>query len=196
MSRQFLMNLGAGVSWLAPYTFSEPSVDLAIVSLDSRDRQFTEELLARGYLPVTLEDISDGPSEEGVEVFTVGYPVATATLGELNLSPSIRQWSSAFYSVPTFAFGRVSMLHESLDYFWCDMSVYPGNSGGPVIERDRLVGVVSEQAAIEAAVSNQSGAELPLTVGVRIPVAKTIKGKHLRPLIEGQLLKDGEHGPG
>jgi len=180
---------------LAPFTFSEPTVDLATVSLDARDHQFTEELLARGYVPVMLEDIGDGPSKEGCEVFTVGYPLATATLGSLNLSPSVLQWSSAFFSVPTFAFGRVSMLHEALDYFWCDMSVYPGNSGGPVIEGDRLVGVVSEQASIEAEVSDQGGIELPLDVNVRIPFAKVIKGKHLRPLIERQLLKDGERHP-
>ncbi len=188
---RFLMNLGAGVSWLAPYTFSEPDVDLAVVSLDSRDRPFTDELLARGYLPVTLEDIGDGPSEEGAEVLTVGYPLATAALGELNLAPAIRHWSSAFYSLPTFAFGRVSMLHAGLNYFWCDVSVYPGNSGGPVIERDRVVGVVSEQAAIEATVSDQDGAELPLAASIRIPFAKAIKAEHIRPVIEQQLAKDG-----
>ncbi len=38
------------------------------------------------------------------------------------------------------------MVHGSLPYFWADMSTYPGNSGGPVIANDRLIGIVSHQA--------------------------------------------------
>jgi hypothetical protein len=188
--REFLMNLEAGVPWLAPYTFSEPALDLAIVSLDSRNRKFTAELLAQGYSPIAMEDIADEPTEEGTEVFTVGYPSATATLGQLNLSGLMQHWASASFSTPTFAFGRVSMLHEKLEYFWCDMSVYPGNSGGPVVERDRLVGIISNQAWIEGQVLDQGGSELPLVAELRIPFAQTIKARHLRPLIAEQLEKD------
>lgn len=188
--REFLMNLEAGVSWLAPYTFSDPVLDLAIVSLDSRNRKFTAELLAQGYSPIAMEDIADEPTEEGTEVFTVGYPAATATLGQLNLSGLMQHWASASFSAPTFAFGRVSMLHEKLDYFWCDMSVYPGNSGGPVVEHDRLVGIIIKQAGIEGKILDQSGSELSLVAEQRIPFAQTIKARHLRPLIAEQLAKD------
>ena len=34
------------------------------------------------------------------------------------------------------------MLHNTLPFFWADMSIYPGNSGGPVVANDRLVGIV------------------------------------------------------
>jgi CBS domain-containing protein len=38
------------------------------------------------------------------------------------------------------------MVHHILPFFWADMSIYPGNSGGPVVEDGKLVGVVSAQA--------------------------------------------------
>jgi len=57
---KFLMNLGAGVPGRAPYTFSEPQLDLAVISLDSRDRGFADELQQRGYEPVCSDEITGG----------------------------------------------------------------------------------------------------------------------------------------
>ena len=87
-------------------------------------------------------------------------------------------WSSDAVSVPVSAFGRVSMLHSALDYFWCDMSIYPGNSGGPVIENDKLVGIVSAQALIST--------EAPYETPMRIPFGRIMKAKHLKPLMDRQ----------
>ncbi len=85
--RQFLMNLGAGPYSNAPYTFSEPAVDLAIVSLDPRHDKFADELLACGYVPVGSSEIGDGLNE-GDEGFTVGYPSAVALIGERSMHPA------------------------------------------------------------------------------------------------------------
>ncbi len=127
-----LMNLGAGVTSSHPYTFSSEEIDLAIISLDQRqvDSQFAAELLERGYEPISLEDINDEPTAEGSEVFTVGFPGSISFIGTLNRRQAERNWASNMYSLPAFAFGKVSMLNEELFYFWADMSVYPGNSGG------------------------------------------------------------------
>jgi hypothetical protein len=172
----FLMNLGAGVTANHPYTFSSEEIDLAIISLDHRqiDSQFADELLERGYEPISLEDINYEPTQEGSEVFTVGFPGSISFIGTLNRHPAEVKWASNRYSLPAFAFGKVSMLNEELFYFWADMSVYPGNSGGPVIEDDKLVGIV---------IRGTLSANL-------IPFGLIAKAKYLFDLIEQQEQKD------
>ena len=136
--REFLMNLGAGASFTAPYIFSTPELDLALISIDQRDSRFADQLIELGYVPISSEDIADGPSQEGSEVFTVGFPSPTALIGQVSQHSASAHWSSSHYSLPVFTFGRISLLHEALDFYWVDMSIFPGNSGGPVIEDGKL----------------------------------------------------------
>lgn len=182
LERKFLMNLGAGTSYSVPYTFSSPDLDLAIISLDQRDSDFAEELLILGYEPISVKDISNAPKAEGSDIFTVGFPGATALLGERQLNFGEEQWASKAISLPVFTFGKVSMLHKDLDYYWADMSIYPGNSGGPVVEKGKLIGIVSAQASIP--IDN-----LP-DVEIRIPFGKIIKAKYVLDLIKRQEKKD------
>ena len=180
--RKFLMNLGAGPSFTAPYTFSSPDLDLALISLDQRDSRFADQLLELGHKPISFDAIEDGPSCEGCEVFTVGYPSPTALIGQVSLHPAYRHWSSSYFSLPVFSFGRVSMMHDQLPFYWIDMSIYPGNSGGPVIENNKLVGAVSAQAILPAD-SNPN-------VKTRIPFGKIIKAKYVHELLQVQEQKD------
>ena len=178
--REFLMNLGAGGHWA--YTFSDPSLDLALISLDQRDARFADGLIARGYVPISSDSIADGPDEEGQDVFTVGFPSATALLGQISQHPATAHWSSSHFSLPVCSFGHVSMLHDALPFFWADMSIYPGNSGGPVVARERLVGSVSAQATLPVD-------EAP-EVRTRIPFGKIVKASHVRALLATQAEKD------
>ena len=134
---EHLMNLGAGLPANRPHTFSTPDLDLAVIALDQRNKRFAEALESQGYVAISSEQFSTAPTGEGADVYTVGFPSAIALVGERSLLPAKTSWSSKFVSVPTFAFGKVSMLHPHLPFFWCDMSAYPGNSGGPVIEDHR-----------------------------------------------------------
>ncbi len=181
-NREFLMNLGAGASITVPYTFSDPDVDLALISLDQRNSRFADELQSRGFVPVASGDIADGPDAEGQEVFTIGFPSSTALLWQVSQHPASAQWSSSHFSLPVSSFGRVSMLHTALPFFWADMSIYPGNSGGPVVANDRLVGVVSAQAMLPI-----DG--LP-DIRTRIPFGRIIKTSFVRALLEVQAQKD------
>lgn len=180
--RQFLMNLGSGASFTVPYTFSNPEHDLALISLDQRDSRFADELVARGYAPISSDDIADGPAAEGQEAFTVGFPSSTALIGQISQHPASAPWSSSHLSLPVLSFGRVSMVHDTLPFFWVDMSIYPGNSGGPVIADGRLIGVVSAQAT------------LPIDgvpeMRTRIPFGRIIKTSFVRALLEEQAQKD------
>lgn len=180
--REFLMNLGAGTSSTVPYTFSRPDLDLALVSLDQRDERFAEELIGLGYSPIPSALIEDGPSSEGSDVFTIGFPSATALLGQVSQHPASAHWSSSHFSLPVFSWGKVSMLHTQLPFYWCDMSIYPGNSGGPVIENGKLVGVVSAQATLPIDDAPQ--------VRTRIPFGKIIKTSFVKELLEIQEAKD------
>jgi len=181
-SRQFLMNLGAGASFTVPYTFSAPELDLALISLDQRHGRFAEELLALGSAPVSTGDIADGPESEGQEVFTIGFPTSTALIGQVSQHPASAHWSSSYFSLPVASFGRLSMLHDALPFFWADLSIYPGNSGGPLIANGRLVGVVSAQATLPID-------DVP-DVRTRIPFARIIKTRFVRELLELQRQKD------
>lgn len=177
-----LMNLGAGTSMTLPYTFSSPDLDLALISLDQRDKDFADELIERGYIPIPSELISDGPSSEGAEVFSVGFPGATSLIAQINQHPASAHWSSNYVSLPVFSWGRVSMLHSQLPFYWCDMSIYPGNSGGPLIENGKLVGIVSAQATLPVEGIPQ--------VRTRIPFGKIIKTGFVKKLFEEQDIKD------
>ena len=179
---EFLMNLSAGPYFTAPYTFSSPDLDLALISLDQRDSKFADQLIELGYEPISSDAIEDEPSCEGCEVFTVGYPSPTALIDQVSLHPANRLWSSSYFSLPVFSFGRVSMMHDELPFYWVDMSIYPGNSGGPVIENDKLVGIVSAQATIPVD-SNPN-------IEMRIPFGKIIKTKYVREMLQIQEKKD------
>jgi len=180
--REFLMNLGAGASFTVPYTFSSPELDLALVSLDQRDSKFADQLIELGYAPIPSDLIDESPSSEGTDIFTVGFPSATALIGQVSQHQASAHWSSSHFSLPVFAFGKVSMLHEDLPFYWCDMSIFPGNSGGPVIENGRLVGVVSAQATLPID-------EVP-NVKMRIPFGKIIKTSYVNELLHIQEQKD------
>lgn len=118
-SRAFLMNLAVGVPWMASYTFSTPELDVAVVSLSQRAdlSRFAVELLTKGYKPISLKDIIEAPSSEGAEIYTVGFPSSTAIFDQINKHQALSNWSSDDYSLPTFSFGRVSMLHNDLPFF-------------------------------------------------------------------------------
>lgn len=180
--REFLMNLGAGTSCSVPYTFSSPELDLALISLDQRDSHFADQLVALGYEPIPSDQIGESPSSEGADIFTVGFPSATALIGQVSQHPASAHWASSHFSLPVFTFGKVSMLHRELPFYWCDMSIFPGNSGGPLIEAGRLVGVVSAQAVLPID-------DAP-NVRTRIPFGKIIKTAYVKDLLHIQEQKD------
>lgn len=172
-----LMNLGAGGYDNSSYTFSEPEIDLAVISL-KRETIFIKDLETNGYRAVTLDSIWNYPLKEGDDLFCIGYPVTTSPIIKLNQPQAIKNWSSSTISLPTFSFGKVAMNNKLLTFFLGDLSIYPGNSGGPAINNDNLVGIVSAQ---------------PLFKNQNIPFAYIIKIDFLKTLLDEQIKKDNKY---
>jgi hypothetical protein len=192
--KPFLMNLGVGPPKSRAYTFTHPSIDLAIISLDRKPSNFfmsADILLSLGHVPITISDIVNAPSTEGAEVFTVGYPSSTSRLGELRIRHNKLFWNPLFFSLPTFSFGRVAMLNDKLSNFLCDITVYPGNSGGPVIENGNLVGIVIEQPWVATQIYNtEKGIIAPLIGRSRLPFSRVTKAEFIKELLQIQIKKD------
>jgi Trypsin-like peptidase domain len=166
---------GAGVPDMHCYSYSDEQSDLAVISLNQRGRtdEFRLDIERAGYRPVDLTAaLADALPAEGADVFTVGYPASTAVLGR---SGRGSYWASDLISIPVFSFGRIAAVHPALPTFWCDLSAYPGNSGGPLVSDGKLIGIVTAQALVE---------------GQRIPFARATFAGLLPQLIAAQREKD------
>lgn len=167
-----------------PYTLSDSKYDLAILSLDNKSAFFGgppefsnlgDYLTDNGYVPIELSDIDESEIFEGEEVFAIGFPGSTSTINQIVKTNNEVVFSPYANSLPVFAFGKVAMTHKELEYFWIDASVYPGNSGGPVIRNGKLLGLVSAQATVNS---------------IRIPFGRIIKSKYIVELLQKQAKKD------
>jgi len=168
-------------------------IDLAVISLRIRvseylpkifpipDLIFAEELVKLGYLPITIDEIGEEPSREGADIFTVGYPDCISQIKKRD--EIINKYDNDFstdITLPNFTFGKVSQLSAHLSYFWGDLRIHGGNSGGPVIENEKVVGVVTHDAV-----------EFEENVGVNhVPFAKATKAKFIQKLLDEQMIKD------
>ena len=167
-------------------------IDLAVISLRIRVREFllrilsvpvpifVEELLQLGYHPISINEIQDEPSQEGADIFTVGYPAHVSQIDKRDeIINKFEKDFSTDISLPCFTFGKVSLLSQHIPYFWGDLRIYSGNSGCPVIEDEKLVGIVTHDAVIDE------------TIGVNhVPFAKATKARFIRKLLDEQMSKD------
>lgn len=184
-----LMNLSAGSTQQAAYSISESELDLAIISLRGIYSKFGDELIESGYIPLTINDISSEVPNEGSDIFSIGFPINMSTVEKQNLPQALKNWESEHCSLPVSSFGKVSMIHEKLDYFLCDISIYPGNSGGPIVENNKLVGIVTAQSFINEEIS--ANEQLLSVIGKqKMPFIKIVRAKHIFELLNIQIKKD------
>jgi Trypsin-like peptidase domain len=180
--------IGPKDKWYA--SFSAPHIDLAVLSLQDAFRHFADDILRLGYSPITFDDVDDGPSAEGAEVFSVGFPATISLYDRTDLSPDAAKLRSKAVALPAFSFGRVAMLYPSLHQFWTDLQIYPGHSGGPVVEAGRLVGVAHE-SAVEPVRRRRGGAwSESKTAWMNVPFGAAVPAREIRPLVEEQMKKD------
>lgn len=181
-----LSHLDVGPPEMHSYTL-DIERDLAVISLDHSHSYFADSLESDGYVPMDSEVFTNCAFSEGLEVFTIGFPGSVSIVGRQPLDPPELNWASALVSLPACSFGHVSMNHERLDFFWCDLSAYPGNSGGPIVDRNsRCLGIVTGGATVVPEWENE-----PLEgFSVSIPFTRAVKAKYVRALLERQHEKD------
>ncbi len=171
----YLVDLRGGPHGLTSYTFSKPDTDLAVISLDLRYKVFADQLEALGYKPISSRLFADGPTKDGLEVLSVGYPYAISTYKRLFITSEDSTLHSPNLSHPACVFGRIALSSDKLRYFFCDMRTYSGSSGSPVIVNGKIIGIVVATPAVNRE---------------RVLFAKTIKAKFVNHLLEEQTLKD------
>lgn len=175
-----LMNLGAGCTDSQAYTFHD-TLDLAIISLNRvQGKKFTEELFQAGYEPMNVSKIYSDNLSEASDVIAIGYP-SYSQIAKLNLDQASWNWSSEFITLPILSFGKVSMCHPEIETFLCDISIFPGNSGGGIFFEDKLAGIVVAQPIIPID---------DIEASMRIPFAYCVKAKYLIKMLELQKSKD------
>lgn len=129
------------------------------ISVSLRASSETSDLALLSVPDVAIQPVSVEFSNEAIsvtdEVAILGYPYS---LGTLKLAArDVSQGQSFFTQIrdmePTFIKGTVSRpvheVGETSRYFFLDASIEPGNSGGPVLDREgRVIGIISMRLEI------------------------------------------------
>lgn len=156
--------------------------DVAVVSLNmgASGKIWRESLDSMGYKPIRISDLNfDSKYDIGNDLMCIGFPVLSRISDP---SPELKGMGiieGSARTLPVYSWGKISLSHDSLFYFWGDISIYPGNSGGPVIHDNKIIGIVSRQASIPI-----EGADRKATsFSARIPFGNFIKINAIQALL-------------
>jgi len=127
-----LLSLTTGLSKFKPFVLSSDKNDLGIISFQKNDYKSTVAYLKQiGVMPIPLQAIANiDDTRTGDDVFTIGFS-------------ALRGGKKA-----ETANGKITTANKSASNFAVALAVYPGNSGGPVIKNNKLVGILGYQSGI------------------------------------------------
>jgi|GEM_PF-5715327 len=161
-----------------PFKFSNDDLDIAIISLQSKMTYQLRELLETdGYKPISIKNIDTSDNYlVGEDIFAIGYP-AFSTLGKILLQDkSINE----DVVLPLTTFGKTALYSPSLYYFIADVTVNPGNSGGPIIRNNKIIGIASQQMLVDLKMSTSIDLnDIISTLKSSSPLAKIVKSKYI-----------------
>jgi S1-C subfamily serine protease len=156
-ARNIIVENKKGEQFIAKSVYSNRTTDLAILKID--DTAFKKVAA----LPYTLSKYS---AELGEHIFTLGYPREEVVYGEGYLSAK-----SGYYGDTTS--------------YQVSISVNPGNSGGPVINKNgEVIGIISSKEtnadgvvfAIKSKNIYSALKELKDSESIKLPSANSLKG--------------------
>jgi hypothetical protein len=161
--------LTTGYGPVSPFYLSDDATDIGIISLQASLTNFLIKTLEEdGYEPISMEDINR--TEEittGDAIAAIGYP----DISRVGVFQKRNDYQSNIVVLSVSTFGNIAMAHGQLSYFIGDITVYPGNSGGPIIKDNKLIGIVSGQVLIPVDHSNK--------LSSRGTLAKVIRAEHI-----------------
>ena len=168
-----LMNLSTNVIDRRPFVFSSDQIDIGIISFQkSSYKPILAYLKQNGCEPMPIQFIDEmADAVIGDQIFTIGFPALPGT----------------DYTSPVVSEGKISKFNKPTSFFMGNIAVYPGNSGGPVIKGNKLIGIVSFQQGIS---TNLDAAMHPFD---KATSASIIKATYILPLL--RKLQENEKKP-
>lgn len=171
----------ASIPWTSyssanPFYLSDDNFDIGIISLQASATAFMINTLEQdGYTPLELTDIDTlNNLDAGENIAAIGFP----DFSQIGYFEKINEYQSNVVVLPVSTFGSIAMSHPNLPYFISDITIYPGNSGGPIIKQNKLIGIVSAQ--IPTPVSSIENNKVSTTsLYSRGSLAKVIKAKYI-----------------
>jgi len=129
-----LMNLSENKVSLQPFVFSSNKEDIGIISFQKAShRTILTYMKQEGCVPIPIQSINTADEDNtGDKVSTMGFPAL----------PGPGQ------DDPVVSNGTITSYVKTSASFNVDLNVYPGNTGGPVIENNKLIGILSFQSGI------------------------------------------------
>jgi hypothetical protein len=125
------------------FIFSQKDTDLALIHLKKNDfieSGFIHTLDKRGYKPIFISDIDTiCKIKSDQTIFAFGFPEEADVFRYPN-SPALL-WKSQSVSIPVVSIGKIQNDFNS-SFFTAEISVYHGYSGGPIVMKNKLIGIV------------------------------------------------------
>lgn len=129
------------------FIFSPKDTDIAIIALDGYNYQtgisnIPKILMDRGYQPIDISDIDTNYQyKKGDLTYSIGFP-ELSMIGTKNSIDSFQIFQSNTITLPVVSKGKELETKNNNLYVISDVFVYHGNSGGPIIHDNKLIGVV------------------------------------------------------
>jgi hypothetical protein len=166
-----------GYGVLSPFYLSDEDIDIGIISLQASLTSFLINTLEEdGYVPIKLSDIdTSGKINIGENIAAIGYP----DISKIGVFQKMNDYQSNVVVLPVSTFGNIAMAHNRLPYFISDITVYPGNSGGPILKKNKLIGVVSGQVLIPADKRDGNNSFSSTSLYSRGTLTKVMKAEHI-----------------
>jgi S1-C subfamily serine protease len=168
-----LMNLANNDVHIRPFVFSDDQNDLGIISFQkSNYKAIVAYMKQMGCVPVPVQAIDNLVAvNPGEDVLTVGFPALPG--------------KEANSQVVTT--GKIIAANKAGADITLDLKVYPGNSGGPIIKGNKLIGILSYQSGIK---NNVDAGMHPYE---KASATTAIKASYLLPLLKK--LQENEKNP-
>jgi S1-C subfamily serine protease len=166
-----------GYGFANPFYLSDDATDIGIISLQaSLTNSLIKTLEDDGYIPIDISDIDTSHTNNaGESIAAIGYP----DISKIGVFQKINDYQSNVVVLPVSTFGSIAMFHHRLSYFISDITVYPGNSGGPIIKANKLIGIVSGQVLIPADKRDANNDYYSTSLFSRGTLTKVIKAEYV-----------------